>query len=258
MRIQGNYEEARRVYEQLLQERGSRPPFMSPAETQREAQIDALLLSEVGWTWYYAADYGHTRQYCERGEQVLRDAGVVGGPAWARLYFQQSYILWQEGKYDEALHAANKALQGFAEMLPEQRPHHVTVAPLTRTRRTLEGDPVDVARTHRLLGALANSVGQLTESLTHMNTALAILEEHNHKREVAHVSCNVGYIHLQKAEHAEAQLFLRRSLSMAEQIGDIPLTAVNFSNLCVLGEHPGDLSEAGKWVQRRLAPAGAS
>src|SRR5437660_1778420 len=160
IRIQGNYEEARRVYEQLLQERGSRPPFMSPADTQREAQIDALLLSEVGWTWYYAADYRPSRQYCERGEQVLRDACVVGGPAWARLYFQQSYILWQEGKYDEALHSANKALQGFAEMLPEQRPHHVTVAPLTRTRRTLEGDPVDVACFHRVLGGLDIRDGQ--------------------------------------------------------------------------------------------------
>jgi len=255
IRIQGNYEEARRVYEQLLQERGSRPPFMSPAETQREAQIDALLLSEVGWTWYYAADYGHTRQYCERGEQVLRDAGVVGGPAWARLYFQQSYILWQEGKYDEALHAANKALQGFAEMLPEQRPHHVTVAPLTRTRRTLEGDPVDVARTHRLLGALANSVGKLTESLTHMNTALAILEEHNHKREVAHVSCNVGYIHLQKAEHEEARSFLRRSLTLAEQIGDLPLTSVIYSNLGILAAHTGDLLEAENWLRHSLTLA---
>src|SRR5256886_10294168 len=140
-------------------------------------------------------------------------------------------------------------------MLPEQRPHHVTVAPLTRTRRTLEGDPVDVARTHRLLGALANSVGKLTESLTHMNTALAILEEHDHKREVAHVSCNVGYVHLQKAEHEEARSFLRRSLTLAEHIGDIPLTAVIYSNLGVLAGRTGDLQEAENWLKRSLALA---
>ncbi len=255
IRIQGNYEEARRVYEQLLHERSLRPHLTKSAETQREAQIDALLLSEVGWTWYYAGDYTHTRQYCERGERVLRKAGVKGGPAWARLYFLQSYMLWQEGKYDRARLAANEALQRFEEMLPEQRSQHITTAPLTRTRRTLEGDPVDVARTHRLLGALANSVGQLTESLTHMNTALAILEEHDHKREVAHVSCNVGYVHLQKAEHEEARSFLRRSLSLAEQIGDIPLTAVIYSNLGVLAAHTGDLLDAENWLKRSLALA---
>jgi tetratricopeptide (TPR) repeat protein len=255
IRIQGNYQEARHVYEQLLQERGTRQEHETPAEAQREAQIDALLWSEVGWTWYYTGDYAHTRQYCERGEDVLREAGVVGGPAWARLYFQRSYILWQEGKYDEARQTAVEALRLFEEMLPKRQGQVGFVAPLTRMRRTLEGDAVDLARTHRLLGALANSVGQLTEALTHFNTALAILEEHDHKREVAHVSCNVGYVHLQKAEHEQARPFLRRSLSLAEQIGDVPLTAVIYSNLGVLAGRTGELQEAEDWLKRSLALA---
>ena len=220
-----------------------------------EAQIDALLWSEVGWTWYYAADYEHTRQYCERGEQVLRESGVVGGPAWARLYFQRSYILRQEGKYGEARQAANEALRLFEEMPPKQQGQPGNAPPLTRMRSTLAGDPVDLARTHRLLGALASSVGQLSEALTHFNTALRILEEHDHKREVAHVSCNVGFVHLQKAEHEQALPFLRRSLSLAEQIGDIPLTAVIYSNLGVLAGRTGDLQEAENWLKRSLALA---
>ncbi|TMB75869.1 MAG: tetratricopeptide repeat protein, partial [Chloroflexi bacterium] len=101
----------------------------------------------------------------------------------------------------------------------------------------------------RLLGALASSVGHLTDALAHFNTALAILEEHDHKREVAHVSCNVGYVHLQKAEHEEAQSFLRRSHSLAEQIGDIPLTAVIYSNLGILAAHTGDLPDAENWLK---------
>ncbi|HEY6411084.1 MAG TPA: tetratricopeptide repeat protein, partial [Ktedonobacteraceae bacterium] len=255
IRIQGNYQEARQVYERLLQERGARQEHDTPAEAQRKAQIDALLWSEVGWTWYYTGDYAHTRQYCERGEEVLREARVVGGPAWARLYFQHSYILWQEGKYDEARQAANEALRLFEEMLPKRQSPAGFDAPLTRMRRTLVGDPVDLARTHRLLGALANSVGLLTEALTHFNTALAILEEHDHKREVAHVSCNVGYVHLQKAEHEQARPFLRRSLSLAEQIGDVPLTAVIYSNLGVLAGRTGDLQEAENWLKRSLVLA---
>ncbi len=278
LRIQGNYLEARHVYEQLLQERareGAQQKGASPVETQRgegkerrgasladiamgegyEAQIDALLWSEVGWTWYYAADYEHTRQYCERGEQVLRESGVVGGPAWARLYFQRSFILWQEGKYGEARQAANEALRLFEEMPPKQQGQPGNAPPLTRMRSTLAGDPVDLARTHRLLGALASSVGQLSEALTHFNTALRILEEHDHKREVAHVSCNVGFVHLQKAEHEQALPYLRRSLSLAEQIGDIPLTAVIYSNLGVLAGRTGDLQEAENWLKRSLALA---
>ncbi len=275
LRIQGNYLEARRVYEQLLQERareGAQQKGASPVETQRGegkerrgadtamgegyvAQIDALLWSEVGWTWYYAADYEHTRQYCERGEQVLRESGVIGGPAWARLYFQRSFILWQEGKYGEARQAANEALRLFEEMPPKQQGQPGNTPPLTRMRSTLAGDPVDLARTHRLLGALASSDGQLSEALTHFNTALRILEEHDHKREVAHVSCNVGYVHLQKAEHEQALPFLRRSLSLSEQIGDIPLTAVIYSNLGVLAGRTGDLQEAENWLKRSLALA---
>jgi len=55
--------------------------------------------------------------------------------------------------------------------------------------------------------------------------ALALLEQHDHKREMAHVSCNIGYIHLQQAEYDLAHAFLRRSLTLAEEIGDVPLSA---------------------------------
>jgi tetratricopeptide (TPR) repeat protein len=255
LRIQGDYEEARRIYERIMQEREreTQRGSYTGGEQKQEAQIDALLWSEVGWTWYYAGDYAHTLQYCERGEQVLHEAGVTTGPAWARLYFQQSYVYWQEGDYDKARNAASEALKLFEEHLHKQTSQRENAAPLTRLRRTLAGDPVDLARTHRLLGALANSVGQLSESLTHMNMALTVLEQHDHKREVAHVCCNMGYVHVQKAEYTLAQEFLRRALSLAEQIGDVPLTAVVFRNLGVLSAHSGDLAEAENWYNRSLA-----
>ncbi len=92
----GNYEEARHLYERLLDRGGpiyrSRnpnggslihrdptPPVI--ADAQYEAQIDALLWREIALTWYDVGDNAHARQYCERGEAVLREADVTGGPS---------------------------------------------------------------------------------------------------------------------------------------------------------------------------------
>jgi len=260
IRIQGNAEEARHIYEQALAERTCAHPSSQQSGTAtttpplevREIQVDALLWSEVGWTWYATSDYARARSYSEKGEYTLREAGIVDGPAWARLFFQQSYILWQEGHYEEARRAGDKALALFEAHLLTRPTTDGDSTPLTRLRRTLEGDPVDIARTHRLLGSLANSMGQPTEALSHLNSALVLLEQHDHQRELAHVSCNIGYIHVQKAEHELAQAFLRRAINLAERIGDTPLTAVVFSNLGDLAAQSGQLSEAENWYHRGL------
>lgn len=258
LRIQGQYEEARQSYEHALDERGDgdtihRVPVST--EEQYEPQIDALLWSEIGWTWYYAGDYTRTRDYIERGEQVLQAANIGDGPAWARLFFLRGYVLWQEGRFDEARQAANRALALFEDHLRTRRINGAQATPLTRLRRTLDGDPVDVARTQRLLGALASSAGQITESLSHSNMALALLEQYDHKREMAHVSCNVGYIHLQQGEYDLAHTFLRRSLTLAEEIGDIPLSAVVISNLGMLAARTGDLAGAESLLRQALSIA---
>lgn len=253
LRIQGQYEEARQSYEQALDERGYEGAINRAATEHDESQIDALLCSEIGWTWYYAGDYTRTRDQIERGEQVLQAANISDGPAWARLFFLRGYVLWQEGHFDEARQAANRALSLFEDHLRARRDHDAQAAPLTRLRRTLDGDPVDVARTQRLLGALASSAGQIAQSLSHSNLALALLEQYDHKREMAHVSCNVGYIHLQQGEYDQAHTLLRRSLALAEEIGDIPLSAVVISNLGTLAARTGDLAEAESLLRRALS-----
>lgn len=254
LRIQGQYEEARQSYERALKEReGAINRAATSATEPNEPQIDALLWSEIGWTWYYAGDYARTRDYIERGEQVLQAANISEGPAWARLFFLRGYVLWQEGRFDEARQAANRALSLFEDHLRARRDRAAQAAPLTRLRRTLDGDPVDVARTQRLLGALASSAGQMAQSLSHSNLALALLEQYDHKREMAHVSCNVGYIHLQQGEYDQAHTFLRRSLTLAEEIGDVPLSAVVISNLGTLAARTGDLAEAESLLRRALS-----
>ena len=261
-RIQGNFKEARSLFEHVLEVRKAACTFdatADPHNAQQEAQIQALLWSEIGWTWRFTGDNVRTQQCCERGEQVLRDAGIVTGPAWAKLRYQRSSIYWQQGNYEEARRAAQEALSLFEESLAQ----HDAVAKagipgasiLTRTRLTLLGDPVDLGRTHKLLGSLANATGQRNEALEHHNRALAIYERYDNQREIAHVSCNIGFLLLKKAEYHLAQTFLRRSFSLAERIGDIPLMSVVFHNLGELAASSSDLQEAQTLYKRSLVLA---
>ena len=54
---------------------------------------------------------------------------------------------------------------------------------MTRTRRTLMGDPVDLGRTHLLLGLIEASSGQHGDAQMHFNKALALFEQYDCQRE---------------------------------------------------------------------------
>ncbi|MDQ2717639.1 MAG: AAA family ATPase, partial [Chloroflexota bacterium] len=84
LRVRGSFEEARALYERTLDTRRFPRPFASAAEEQYEAQLQALLWNEIGRTWYYTSDNVRAQEYLDLGEQTLREAGVAGGPAWAR------------------------------------------------------------------------------------------------------------------------------------------------------------------------------
>jgi predicted ATPase/DNA-binding SARP family transcriptional activator len=254
-RVQGNDQKARSHLEQALEVHNQYRLSASDLDSQYEAQIEALLWCEVGKTWFDTGDYEHAQQCYLRGEQVLREAGVATGPAWANLYLQQSYILWKEGKFEEARQTSHNALDIFENVLREQNRTVTNAFHSTATRRTLEGDPVDLGRTHRLLAAIAATVGQSTIALDHLNTGLAIFEQYDRQREIAHICCNIGDVYLRKAEHTLAQASLRRSLSIAEQIGDASIMSVAFGNLGILSARFGDLPEAETCFKRGITLA---
>ena len=255
-RIQGDFKEARRLFERVLEIRNSIRNVTWPVDARQEAQIQALLWGEIGWTWRYTGDNARARAYCKRGEQVLLDADVSGGPAWARLRFQEGSLCWQEGHYEEARYAIEEALRLFEATKPVTPAKDEDPVRLTRTRRTLFGDPVDLGRAYALLGAVVNASGQRTEALAYMNRALANYEQYDRQREIAHVCCNIGNIHLKKAEYKLAQNFLQRSLNLAERIGDTPLMSVVFHNLGELAAYSENLEEAETLYRRSLELAG--
>lgn len=248
--IQGKYEEARHFYEQAFEVRSQQSS--SPIASQQEVQIQALLLYEIARTWYDMGDNAKSRLYCERSEQVLREAGVVAGLAWAKLRYQQSYISWREGSYEEAHHLANETLELFKKAL-EQHEHitEYTDRP-ARIRRTLAGDLVDLGRIQMLLGLIANGAGHSNDALDHFTDALTLFEQHDYHREISIVCCNLGDLYLRKAEYSQAQAVLRRSLSIAERIGDIPVVSFAISNLGVLDLRMGNLVDAETELRRGI------
>jgi DNA-binding SARP family transcriptional activator len=252
-RVQGNEQEARRYFEQALEIHSQCRFLSSDVSPQYEAQIEALLWCEIGKTWFVTGDNAHAQQCYRQGEQVLREAQITTGPARASLYLEESYVLWQEGNFEEARQAAHSALNLFEEVLRQQNHVIANGYHSTATSRTLEGDPVDLGRTHTLLGSIAVTVGQSSIALDHLNTALAIFEQYGRQREIALVCGNIGDVYLRKAEHTLAQAALRRSLSIAEQIGHVSIMSAAFGNLGMLSGRLGDLPEAEICYQRALA-----
>jgi DNA-binding SARP family transcriptional activator/Tfp pilus assembly protein PilF len=255
IRIQGNDQQARNYFEQALEAHHRYRLSSSDLDQQYEAQIEALLWCEIGRTWYDGGDYKHAQQCYLRGEQLLQEAEITTGPAWANLYLQHSFVLWQEGNFEEARQTAQHALKIFESVLGQQN-HIATNAFLsTATRRTLTGDPVDLGRTHRVLAAIAATVGQSTIALDHLNTALAIFEQYDRQLEIAIVCVNAGDVYLREGEHMSAQAALRRSLSIAEQIGEAAIMSAVLGNLGILATRFGDLPEAEACYKRALVLA---
>jgi len=257
VRIQGKFKEARQIFERVLEVRNHRDRATSGELDSQEAQIQSLLWSEIGWTWRFTGDNQRAWQCCERGEQVLRAAGITTGPARARLLFQQGSLHWQEGNYADARRSINAALKLFEEAQSSRMQPAGDPARLTRIRQTLLGDPVDLGRAHALLGAVDNAVGERAGALSHLNTALALYERHDRQREIAHVCNNIGYVHLKQGHYPLARNFLQRAFTLAERIGDIPLMSVvlhNMGELALLSSGNG-LEEAELYYRRGLALA---
>jgi DNA-binding SARP family transcriptional activator len=241
--VQGNYAEARDLYEQALElHRQKQARLQDSAEQAYEAQLQALLLIEIGLNWRYTGDRDRAWEYCRRSEEILREAGISTGHAWSRLYYMQSNLQRLDGRFDEALATSQKALELFVQQPEQKRLKADKISPLIQ--RTLSGNPINLGRIHRQIGAVAQSRGQLTLALEHQSKALSVFEQYDDKRQIAHVSCNIGYIHIKKAEYDLAHKALLRAFDLAERIGDAPLVALVIANLGELVASIGEFGEA--------------
>jgi tetratricopeptide (TPR) repeat protein len=245
-RIQGKFEESYRFYEQALEVRNRQLIPTLPDECQRECQTRALLWCEMGSTWYYRGNMQLAQECYQQSEQVLSDAGVVGGPAWGYLQYLHGTAKYRSGKYDDAYFHAKSSLRLF-ESFNDDKENIIGFQYSTLVKRILAGDPINLGRTRMLLGLIAANRSQRNEALMHLNMALTLYEQCSFRREISMACGNLGHVHMMKAECELAQSFFRRSLSIAEQIGDKPHICITFGNLGLLAVRLGNLSDSEHW-----------
>jgi predicted ATPase/DNA-binding SARP family transcriptional activator len=240
--IQGKYDEARDYYEKAFTIYNHQS--ISSANPQQEAQLEAMLLCEIGYTWFDTGNNAQAQQYNQQSEQILQDAGISNSPAWAYLRYRQSYVSWRKGNYNEARVTANEALRIFEESVIQLKRKTNIDPHLTRIRRILLGDPVYLGRIQALLGLIANGAGKTSEALSYLNMALSLYEQYDRHREIAIVCCNLGDLYLRKADYIQAQAVLRRSLNLTERVGDIPSLCIVIGNISILDARTANLAEA--------------
>lgn len=250
---QGSYEGARGCYERVIALRGQLLPHPPCQGQAGEVQILALLWSEIGRAWRMQGQYGPAGKSCESGEAVLREAGINAGPAQANLRLQSSLIEWQLGHNEQARALALDALRLFEEMPRPTRQERSQGDVPSRAERLLAGDPAQLGETQEALSNIATSQGQTAHSLSHLQTALSIYEQHDLSRGIAHVTGNLGFTYLLRGEDGLAQQHLSRSFELAERVGDLPVQAVAALNLGELRARTGKLAEAEALFRKCLA-----
>lgn len=269
---QGNYPEARQQYIQVLALHNAhemKPNAFASVEEwqawlQEETQVQALIWREIGNSWRHVGDYHQAHECAEKGRQVLLAANIATGAAWASLQRLDGDNYWSLGNFEASKQCIQEGLEIYQEIMRrpatyEQRsmiPNaHVPSTLMTRSRRVLLGDPLELGWLHESLGVIALSTGQITEALTHLHTALAIFEEHDLVRGMSQVSSNIGAATSTRSEYETAKVYFMRALDFAERIGNVAHKALVTGNLGDVAARMGQLSNAQTWLTESLALA---
>jgi DNA-binding SARP family transcriptional activator/Tfp pilus assembly protein PilF len=270
--VQGNYEEARNFYECILTLRNLYARE-TPIDARYEAQIQALIWREIGRTWLWNGDFVQARASHEQGKQLLLDAGITSGAAWACVHLELGRICWLQGNYVQASRIAVEALALLQEALQQQTECSQPAQPSTPNRgeqeqgkgtppretfqtqieRTMTGNPLEIGRARELLGLIAANTGQYAEALEHLHRALSIFEKHDLVIAMVKVCGNLGAVYLTRTENALAQPYMQRALELAERMGNLPTIAQVTGNLGEMSTRAGKLIQAEEWFRRSLA-----
>lgn len=251
-KIQGNDEEARMLYQQVL---AIHQQQKNETDSLERVQLQAVIWCEIGQTWYNSGAYVEAADAFEQGDRLLLHDGITTGIAHARIRFEQSYLLWRQGRYDGANTVGKEALAFFRQTLSSRRETSPSSPVGTSIRRSLAGDPVDIGRSFVLLGLIANSRGLPDEAVEYWTSALPVFEQYECVREIANVSCDLADIYLKEAKYPDAQTVLTRALALAERVNDVPLLSVVYGNLGNLAARTGNLLKAEDCLRRAVTLA---
>ncbi len=212
----------------------------------------ALQLIKIGGACYDDSRYQEAAQCYDHAERFLREQSIEGGVGWGSLRMEQAHFNWSQGDFTLARRYAQEALSLF-----EQATGHSSQerSLLSRARRTLAGDPLDVGRCHRVLGLIANAASNSQEALQHLSQARDIAERCGARRELATSLNDIGDFYLRTAEHRQAMEKFKQSLALAETVSDHPLRLFIILNQGIIAQRQRDFEATAKLFQQGLALA---
>lgn len=258
--VHGNFEEMRRHYERVLELRALYCSRVQDSISKEEAQRQALIWREIGKAWSENGNMEEALHCYEVGQQVMIDAGVLSGAAWACLRQAHGNLNWRLGNNEIARRYGQEALE-MLEPIMQQQEYEKLALPITstelptRTALAMIGSPYEVGRCHELLGIVAATLGQFAESLDHLRQALTIFERHDLVTALTLAYGNLAAVYATKAEYDTASEYFQRALEMARRDNNLPLMAFVFGNLGETAARRGHLAEADEQLRQSLAIA---
>ena len=248
-RIAGDFEVARQFFESALEIHLS---HVVSDTNKQVVEVHAMLLWEIGATWYNQGDLSRSKECLEGAAQILRDHNIVSGIVWAKIRWQQSYIFWREGNYEKVKDTANAALKLLLGISDDQDQKVNDDPYLSLTKRALTASAVDIIKVYTLLSNVDGSSGHCKDALLYLNKALAIAEQHNSQRDIAIISCNMGDLYLRMADYSQAQAAFRRSYRLAKEIDEALAELLNLFNIGVVDIRTGNLADAANEIKRAI------
>jgi tetratricopeptide (TPR) repeat protein len=243
-RIQGDFEEARQLYTDILK------LFLSNTDpAANKPTFQALLWREIAHTWYENGNVQIAWSCCDEGIALLREANIDKEQApgiWGALTHERALSLWSQGKYHEAYREAHEALHLLEQALLELRsnPSPKTQTPLAPYIPRMQSDLIDLGRVCSLIGVLTAILHSTQDPTHYFRRAAAIFKQANSLRELSSALGNIGNVHLVHAELTEAADQFQEGVKIAERLGDNPVLSVMSINLAITAYRQGDIDKA--------------
>lgn len=256
--VHGNYEETRRHYERVLELRNLHCSRAGRGMSAEEAQRQALIWGEIGKAWGENGNVEGVMRCYELGKQVMLDAGVTSGAAWASLYLDMGNLDWKLGNNNTARHYGQKALAILEQVMQQQEKQELPVTSTelpTSTALAMVGSPYELGRCHLLLGIVAATIGEFNEALDHLNKAQAIFERHDLVTALTLVYGNLAAVYAMKSEYETARTYFQRALEMAKRANNLPSMAFVYGNLGDTAARCGNLVEAQEQLLQSISLA---
>lgn len=254
-RIHGNFEEARRLYTRVLALRSFHLSRTGKPIEASEAQRQALIWREIGRAWGENGNYQQAQLCFQHARQVMIDAGVTTGAAWACILLSQGNLDWRTGQNDEARRHGLEALEMMQSAMLHEEQSSLEAAETelpTRTSLAVIGNPLELAHCHGLLGIVDATLSYNSEALRHLRLAQEIFERHDNVTDLTLIYGNMGAVYTTTADYATGRIFFQRALDMAKRSNNLPIISFVAGNLGDVEARCGNLHAAESWTRQSL------